>query len=206
MSAKMRGNVRDAPRQRASQFQQAQTRPVLAQRRRRHCDHQSAGAMAGGLARYCRGRKNGRSRRIRIHPADRALEGIWRRARCPHAVLRDFHLRRRAAGDDRADHDLFHRACAGGASGVRGQSAGDGGSCQRRPRRAEHRRGVESGRVRHVRPRAGRARPPLRAGARMVRRDEPDIHLEERFDSFRRILSAQGRDRKTTAAADARGR
>ena len=175
---KSEGERPGAPRQRASQFQQAETRPVLAQRRRRHCHHKSAGALAGRLARDCRGRKNGRPRRLRIHPADRALEGVWRRARRPHAVLRDLYLRRGAVGDDRADHDLFHRACAGGASGIRGEGAGDGGSCQRRPRRAQHRRGMESGRVRHVRTRARRARPPLRAGARMVRRDEPDLHLE----------------------------
>ena len=57
--------------------------------------------------------------------------------------VRDVDLGRRARRPDRAHRTVRHRACADGASGVRGQGAGDDRSCRRRARRAEHRLRLE---------------------------------------------------------------
>ena len=129
-----------------------QARPVLDQCGRRHGLHQGRQPLARRLERDRASRAESGCGGARIHPADCALEGLWRRDQRTCRLVRDAHARRRAFGRHPQHRDLRDRARAAGAPGVCRQGADDRRSRQSRPRRPQYRLRLESGRVRHVRP------------------------------------------------------
>ena len=141
------------------------------------------------LGRGAAGRRHRRSRRHGLLPAHRALEGLRRHDTGARMVVRDLHLRRRAGRRHAAHRTIHDRACAAGASAVRGQGAGHGRSHQPRARRPEHRLRLEPRRVRDVRSDA--YRHALRAGRRVGR--DPGAPLQrDGTAGFRRpLLPAQ---------------
>ena len=179
--------------------EQVQARRLLDEFGRRADPDQGAGALAGDLERDRRGVAARRPRRLRIPAADRALEGVRRRDEQPRVVVRDLDPCGGARRGDAEHRGVRDRARADGASGVRRQGADHDRSRVERPRRAEHRVRLESGRVRHVRARADRG--ALRTGARVVRDHEPHLHRRRAVRLRRQVLQAQSRVGETAPAA-----
>ena len=158
---------------------------------------------SGELGRQPRAGADGGRRRHRLHAADRPLEGLRRRDRLSGRHAGDHHLGLRPAGGDQAHHRVRHGARAAVSPDHRGQADGHRRSHRRGPLRAQHRGGLERGRVRDVRRRAARPRHPLRVCAGMDRRHQAHV-VGRRRVRFRRARSSSSRrcapSRSPTAA------
>src|SRR5215472_1043483 len=118
---------------RDGQPQSAQAWPFRRQLLLRPSGHDGAGALVRKLARLRQTGANGGPSRHRVHPADRTMEGIWRRHRLPGRDVGDGDLGLRALSQDRAANCVRNRACAADPATYRRQ-------------RVRHRRHIGEGR------------------------------------------------------------
>ena len=149
--------------------QPAQAGPIRRQLLLRPRGHYGPGALVRELARLRQAGADGRPGRHRVHAADRALEGLWRRHRLPGCDVGDGDLGLRALGQNRAARCVRNRACAANLATDCRQ-----GVCHRRPHRrrslrSQSRVRLERGRVRDVRRDIARSRGALRLRAGMAR-------------------------------------
>ena len=110
--------------------QPAQAGPIRRQLFLRPRGHYGSGALVRELARLRQAGADGRPGRHRVHAADRALEGLWRRHRLPGCDVGDGCLGLRALGQNRAARCVWNRACAADPATDCRQ-----GVCHRRPHR-----------------------------------------------------------------------
>ena len=92
--------------------QPAQAGPIRCQLLLRPRGHYGPGALVRELPRLRQAGADGRPGRHRVHAADRALEGLWRRHRLPGCDVGDGDLGLRALGQNRAARCVRNRACA----------------------------------------------------------------------------------------------